>query len=288
MRKMSKKESVFEVIEYTDPYCTWCWGSEPILRRIQEVYGKQVRIGFKMGGLVADIKHFFDPANEIGGENWYKQVAEHWLDASSRHGMPVDERIFYDLKGEFNSTYPANIAYKAAELQDAELAKKFLRRMREGAAAERLAIHRLDVQARLAQEVGLDPRKFSEDIKNGKAEEAFREELQECRLRGIYGFPTFLIVNKQGQGILLHGYHGFESFEEAFQKLAGDALKAKIFKASKKSIFAFIRRYGKVAPKEVAEVFGLTLVSAMSWLAKLKGKGLVKEHKAGNGFFYSA
>jgi hypothetical protein len=34
--------AVVEIIEYTDPYCTWCWGSEPVLRKLLYVYGDQI------------------------------------------------------------------------------------------------------------------------------------------------------------------------------------------------------------------------------------------------------
>lgn len=120
------------ITEYTDPYCTWCWGSEPILRRIETAYGNQVRISFVMGGLVADIDQFYDPVNRIGGEGWREAVATHWLQASARHGMPVDVRIFTEFSSDFRSTYPANIAVKAAELQGEVLAHRFLRRIRGG------------------------------------------------------------------------------------------------------------------------------------------------------------
>lgn len=53
--------SVLEIVSFTDPYCTWCWGSEPILRKIQEVYRTQVSIRFVMGGLVEDMRNFSDP-----------------------------------------------------------------------------------------------------------------------------------------------------------------------------------------------------------------------------------
>lgn len=279
---------MIEIIEYTDPYCTWCWGSEPILRRIQEVYGDQVRVRYKMGGLVEDITRFYDPLNDIGGANWYKQVAAHWLDASHRHGMPVDEKIWYDIKDGFRSTYPASIAYKSAEFQDEELAKKFLRRMREAAAAERMAVHRLEVQKKVAGEVGLDTARFLEEIENGKAEEAFREDLRECRSKGITGFPTFLVRGLKGKEVLVRGYQRFENFELVFHELAGSTLKPKHIQPKEQNILAFIRKYGKVAPKEVAEVFNLKLESAVDWLNKLKEKGLVKEQKAGNGSFYVA
>ena len=54
-------KTVINLVSFTDPYCTWCWGSEPILRKIEEVYGEQVSISFVMGGLVEDIRNFSDP-----------------------------------------------------------------------------------------------------------------------------------------------------------------------------------------------------------------------------------
>jgi protein-disulfide isomerase-like protein with CxxC motif len=47
-----------EIIEFTDPVCTWCWGSEPILRKLETHYEDQIRLCFVMGGLVKDIRDF--------------------------------------------------------------------------------------------------------------------------------------------------------------------------------------------------------------------------------------
>jgi predicted DsbA family dithiol-disulfide isomerase len=285
---MSVDEEFLEVVEYTDPYCTWCWGSEPILRRIQEVYGDQVKIDYKMGGLVENMDTFFDPSNMIGGHDWYKQVARHWLEASQRHGMPVDEQVFYDLKDEFKSTYPASIAFKAAEFQDTELAKRFLRWMREAAAAERVPIHRRGVQAALAGEIGLDVKKFVKDIESGRAEDAFKSDVGDARARGITGFPTFVIKNRAGEELLLYGFQRFESFEAAFRRLAKDPLTSAELEPSQENILSLVRRYGRVAPREVAEVFELPMPSVDESLRQLVVSGEIVEKKVGNGAFYLA
>jgi protein-disulfide isomerase-like protein with CxxC motif len=283
---MDQMQAFIELTEYTDPYCTWCWGSEPILRRIEWVYGEQVGIHFVMGGLVEDMGSFHDPLNAIGGPRWHEQVAAHWLDASQRHGMPVDAGIFQDTKDEFRSTYPACIAYKAAEFQDEALAVKYLRRLREAAAAERRPIHREEVQAQLAAEVGLDVQQLLADLQGGRARQAFTAGLKDCRSRGITGFPTFLLKNQEGQEVLLRGYHRFEAFEGAFHHLAGDALVPRPVQADDAGILAFVQAYAKIAPREVAEAFALTTEAARDWLRQLESKGLVNEQKAGNGAFY--
>ncbi|MDJ0270631.1 MAG: DsbA family protein [Aigarchaeota archaeon] len=280
---------MIEIIEYTDPYCTWCWGSEPILRKIKEVYGDQAEISYKMGGLVRDIRDFYDPFNEIGGERWYEQVAAHWEDASRRHGMPVDGRVFYEIKDSFTSTYPANIAVKAAELQNGELAKRYLRRLREAAAAERKHIHRLEVQAELAQEVGLDANQFVEDIRNRRAEAAFLEDLRECRSTGITGFPTFLVKNlENGRAHLVHGYRRYEYFEGLLDEITGNSLEKKRIEKSEEEVLGFIRRWGKVATQEVATLLDITKNKAYEMLKSMSDKGLIYGNKAGNDYFWKA
>jgi len=274
---------VIKITEFTDPYCTWCWGSEPILRKLKEVYGEQISIEYKMGGLVKDIKDFYDPLNYIGGELWYEQVAIHWEEASRKHGMPVDSSVFYEIKDSFTSTYPANIAVKAAELQDKDLAKKYLRRLREGAAAERKHIHKIEVQVELAKEIGLDPIKFREDIVSGIAEYEFYKDLKECRSLGITGFPTFLIENLiSGEKILVEGYHRYDYFEGLIDKLAGKPLSKRII--SKNDVLGFIKRWEKVATQEVATLLNINKTEALKLLSTLEGK--VIKRKAGNDYFW--
>ncbi len=280
------KDTSLEIISYTDPYCTWCWGSEPILRKIQEVYNQQVRIRFVMGGLVEDMRKFSDPGAGIGGELWYKQVAEHWLEASNRHKMPVDEQVYYDIKDEVFSTHPACIAFEAAQLQDEEIGVRYLRRLREGAAAERKAIQRFEVQVQLAAEVGLDIGQFTADIESGKANNIFQEDLQECRRKGARGFPTFLVRSSEGE-VFLRGYTPYQTFESWLQELSKDQLKKKILKGGPTQVFDFISRYGKTAIIEVATVFNLDFIEAEKLLTGMAEKGLIFAEKAGNGFLYS-
>jgi predicted DsbA family dithiol-disulfide isomerase len=284
---VEKSDLELEIVSFTDPYCTWCWGSEPILRQIQEIYQEQVRFRFVMGGLVEDIRKFNDPGAGIGGEQWYKQVAEHWAEASRRHKMPVDEQVFFDLKDDIFSTHPACIAFEAAQLQNAVLGKRYLRRLREGAAAKRQAIQHFEVQVQLAEETGLDCDRFIKDIQSGAASSAFQQDLQECRRREVRGFPSFLL-QYAGKEILLRGYTPYETFERWFQELSNDQLKPKNIQAGSSAVFNFISRYGNAAPIEVASVYNMKFEDAQKLLKEMADKGLVSENKIGmNGFLYS-
>jgi predicted DsbA family dithiol-disulfide isomerase len=241
-----------------------------------------------MGGLVKDISEFYDPINNIGGELWYLQVADHWLEASSRHGMPVDIRQFTEYYKEFNSTWPANIAVKAAELQDRNLAWKYLRRLREAAAAEAIPIHRLEEQLRLAEECGLDVFKMKEDIESGRAYEEFMKDIRECQEREITGFPTFIIRRlKDNFETIRIGYMRYPMFKEILEKLSNE-LKEKKIELSEKEALNFIRYWGKVATQEIATLFNISKYQAYSLLKEMERKGLIESQKAGNDYFWKA
>jgi len=186
--------SNIEILAFTDPVCTWCWGSEPTLRKLTSWYGDVVQISYVMGGLVEDIRTFYDRANDIGGDpvSANAQIARHWLEASDRHGMPVQVEGFRLFTADIVSTYPQNIAFKAAELTNPALAARYLRRLREAAAAEAREIGRQDVLVELASDVGLDIGTFIGHLKDGSAEAAFRNDLETTSRYNARGFPTFV------------------------------------------------------------------------------------------------
>lgn len=279
------QKHVIEIISYTDPYCTWCWGAEPTLRKLKEEYGEKLKISFVMGGLVKDIREFSDPGNAIGGKHWYQQVASHWLEASSRHHMPVDEQIFYDIKESVFSTYPACIAFEAAKLQGEALGNRYLRRLREAASFERQVIQNRSVQNKLAEEVGLNMALFKATIDNGLAENAFKEDRQHCQRKGVKGFPT-VIVRGFGEDILLRGNVPYKTFNACIQGLSKGQLEAKQIKADFSQIFSFISRYESIAPIEIATVFDLAIEEAKKILSEMAAQHLIVEKKRGNGVMY--
>ena len=239
-----------------------------------------------MGGLVDDIKTFYDPSNAIGGASMFEQVAIHWDDASSRHGMPVDSRGFSELKDSFTSTHPANIAYKAAQMQNQDLADKFLRRLREAAAAERKPIHKVEIQLELAKEVGLNSDKLLESIESGKAREAFLLELNMGRKLGITGFPTFVISSNKGKSIRLHGYQRYERFEQVFESLLGEKMRKQQVQLNDENVLNFIEKYQKVATQEVATLYEIEKEEAFKLLSKLQYEEKIISRQAGNDFFW--
>lgn len=284
-----QNQNRIEILAFTDPVCTWCWGSEPTLRKLTSWYGDAVHIRYVMGGLVEDIRNFYDRANDIGGdpENSNVQIARHWLEASERHGMPVRIEGFRLFTAETVSTYPQNIAFKAAELTHPDLAVRYLRRLREAAAAEAREIGRQDVLIELASDVGLDIGVFIGHLNDGSAEAAFREDLETTRRYSARGFPTFVFRYGERE-IMLRGYQSFAAMQAVIDTLSGGLFQAKAPQTTADGLLAFIRIFGNAAPVELATVFNLSVNEVESVLTGLVQSGSVRSVAKGNGHFWEA
>jgi len=284
----TSKNITIEITEFTDPVCTWCWGSEPVLRKLETRFGEQVKISYIMGGLVKDITSFYDSYNDIGGDpdRTNRNVARHWLEASERHGMPVRTEGFKMFTSEHLSTYPQNIAYKAAQMQDEALANRFLRRIREASAAEARQTNTTEVLLELASEVGLDIARFLDDFTHGPAQRAFEQDLATTAEYGARGFPSFLVKYGEKE-MVIRGYKRYEDFKALIGHLTGGEIQERPVSASEESIMAFITRYGSVAPIEIQMTFDLTNDELKTVVSSLLTKKRIQKREAGNGFFIS-
>ncbi len=116
-------EKPIKILYFTDPICSSCWGIEPQLRKLKLEYGPLIDIEYHMGGLLPDWSY------NSGGISKPSDVAHHWDEASVYYDMPIDGDVW--LNDPLNSSYPASIAFKAAEMQDKQKAVLFNREKSE-------------------------------------------------------------------------------------------------------------------------------------------------------------
>lgn len=261
--------------QFTDPMCTWCWGSEPIMRHLQTAYGEQLEFRFVMGGLIEDFEQFYDAANDISEPG---EVGPHWLEASENHGMPVDTTIFE--QDPAHSTYPASIAYVAARQQDRALSHRYLRRLREAYATQVRNVNHREEQVDIADSVGLDVQAFRTALSDGSAEATFEEDLERARDAGVRAFPTYRLEGPEGERSMT----GFQSFDRLTAEL--DRVAPSLEMSSPPTILEFVETYGSVATQEVAEVYGLSHEKAHKTLESLAEEGEIRREQRGNGHFW--
>lgn len=170
-----------EVIEFTDPGCSWAWGTEPKLRLLQWRYGDRLRWRRVLGGLVADIRSQVD--GPYDAERIRKRYIPYWKKVYEHTDMSYPVH----LKWMYVSTEPGGRAVKAAELQSDELGGRVLRRLREqtfvfGEPA--------DTNARILDAVagidGLDIERFAVDLDTDIVEKSFNQDWEETRRPNSY------------------------------------------------------------------------------------------------------
>ena len=112
------------VTEYTDPVCSWAWGTEPKLRLLQWRHGHRLDWRVVMGGLVGDASQRradWDPVRAA------EPMSAYWRRTSGYTGQPYPMPMHRMAR----STDPAGRAVKAALQQGPEIAARVLRRCRE-------------------------------------------------------------------------------------------------------------------------------------------------------------
>ena len=112
-----------KVIYFTDPICSACWGIEPQLRKLKLEYGDSVEVDYRMGGMLKDWSY------NNGEISKPSDVAHHWDEVSAYYDMPIDGDVW--LEDPLDSSFPASIAFKAAQMQNNEKAILYLREVRE-------------------------------------------------------------------------------------------------------------------------------------------------------------
>lgn len=264
-----EKETV-EIIYFTDPICSSCWGIEPQLRKLKLEYGQHISIEYRMGGLLPDWNY------NSGGISEPADVASHWDEASVRYDMPIDGDVW--LEDPLSSSYPPSIAFKAAQLQDEKRAVLFLREIREMLFLQKKNITKWEHLEAAAQKVGLDVVQFETDY-NENAEAYFKEDLAVAGSSRVRGFPTFFFMDEEGQRLTVYGAKPYEAYENALLAILPEAKKA----TYEKSWAAVFSAYPSLTAKEFSVLTEMPRKECASFLDALTTSGKLEKLTTKNG-----
>src|SRR3989442_13157605 len=103
--------------------------------------------------------------------------------------MPMNADAMLDSSDDFNSTWPACIAAKTADLQGADQGWRYLRRLRKAWCLQGRGIHRKNGQATVANETGLDTEALARALECGSAHDAFQTDSATCPTLGLAASP---------------------------------------------------------------------------------------------------
>jgi predicted DsbA family dithiol-disulfide isomerase len=255
-------EPVIEIIHFADPFCWWSWGLEPILQRLKEVYGDQVEVTYRMGGMADKIDRWrqtYRVTDDTALQSWINK-------SISAMGVPLDTDFI--VKSSAQSSWPACIAIKAAELQDKELAAKFFRRLMEAVQLKATNGSEEQVYLAAARETGLDPAQLQKAISSGDAARLFDKDREEMAVN----FSTLVLMNRRTKkSKAVGGVFTSSPYEIAIDLLSGGTLTKKT-PSDIPGYFMHHQNY-MIPAKEIAVVFGISVQDAEKRLGVLSEEG---------------
>ena len=261
--------SNMKITVFSDPVCTWCWGSVPVWRALTYHYGNSVELDHVMGGMIEDIKTYNNRRLAIGGDIALsnRKIHDHWLEASAVHGMPVCEHGFHLFSQEHPSTIPQNLAYLAARVYEARYsgevkvgaARHYLRHLQEATAVDAVVTNDTDVLVDMSAVVGFVPEKFRTIFGGDVVKTLYDEGRAFCRNYEVTSFPCYLVTYR-GEEMMMRGYSSFAVVRNCIEQLSFGNIKPiddGRGKFTAENVLRFMENYGSAYPVEIATAFGL-------------------------------
>ncbi|CAH0996369.1 Kynurenine 3-monooxygenase [Emticicia aquatica] len=261
---------------FSDPICSTCWVVQPLLRKLVLEYGHYINVEHRMGGLLPSWENF-----NRGNISKPSDVAPHWEEECVLYGMPLDGDIW--LENPLNSSYPPSIAFKAAQLQDADLASLFLRRIKEMLFIEKINIVDVHFLAKVAFEIGLDSARFLKDYEH-KAKDSFLEDLRLANELKVNTLPTLIFSNANQEQIVTKGHQTYNKLEDIVLKLIPNAKKQKI-NTTPEYLF---NRFSTMTNKEYAIITDTSIENSTNTLNYLFEEGFIDKYESKNGVLWKS
>src|SRR5438034_11182652 len=96
-----------KVTWYTDPHNIWCWGCEPMRRRLEVVYADVVRLEVRQGGLSERFTPLRERSARMSRRRWSESAGAFFRAVASQRRMPRDPEPVLRELARLNSPAPA-------------------------------------------------------------------------------------------------------------------------------------------------------------------------------------
>lgn len=208
-------DECLKITVFTDPMMGLSYESEPVFRKLESHFGDLIVVRHSMGLLVRDVRDWIDrdefAADERKAvEDYNMRLADIYRNEESLGGLPINMDGFRLFSRERRSSYPLNLAFKAAELAAPAAAGRFLYNMRFATIAETRPTTMWNEIVRVARMTGIDEEAFTACYEDGSAEAALDRDLAKLRALGFNRLPSYVLEYgaKRAHIQQLIGYEG--------------------------------------------------------------------------------
>ena len=284
------EQSMVRITTFTDPMMGLSYECEPIFRKLETHFPKALVHTYVMSGLVQNVYDFVDLADLCEGKDfaikkYNARLAKIYEDEESITGMPINMTNFRLFSVNCPSSIPLNIAYKAAELADAENASRFLYNLRYATIAEcRPTTRRKGIMA-VVHQTGIDENEFCRHFDGKTAKAALERDLMFCRQLGIRTLPAYLLQYREKE-VLIQSLIGYTAFVSLLAEITDGELKPQYLEPSLENLKKLINAHPLISPIEIREAFDLSSMEEVRGLiSPLLSDGTVRIREVYHGWF---
>jgi len=205
------------ITTFTDPMMGLTYEMEPTYEKLEKNF-PEIEFRWVMSLLVRDVSDFMLPGETIPQYN--SRLAKIYESEQSVGGLPIhmpDLRLFDE---EHRTSLPLNLAYKAAQLTDADRADRFLWNLRYATVVDVLPTTHFDEILKVVRETEIDEDEFTRHYEDGSAQAALEQDLALEQKLNIHSLPAFLISYGE-KAALVSNLIGYDDFVSVIAELTG-------------------------------------------------------------------
>lgn len=246
---------------FTDPMMGLSYECEPIFRKLETHFADRIEFHYVMSGLVRNVYDFVHPddlskGKDIAIRNYNARLAKIYEHEESIMGMPINMTDFHLFSPTHTTSLPLNLAYKAAQLTNAEKANQFLYNLRYATIVEtRPTTQREEILA-VVQQTGMDVEVFCQHFDGETARTALQQDLDFGHKLGIHSLPAYLLEYGEKK-MLIQSLIGYDAFVSMIAELTCGMVKPQPVVLSPKNLEILLDKHPLISPIELREAFDL-------------------------------
>jgi len=195
-----------EIIAVLDPMCSWCWGFEPILQKLQDTLSSDTKLSLVMGGLRSQGDQAWDKA-------FGTYLKEHWQNVHRATGQAFNMH-FLDREVFDYDTEPACRAVVTVRELDEKREFSCFNALQKAFYTDSKDITSTEVIAEILEAEGVSKSEFLDLFESQKMREKTKDDYYKARSMGANVFPSLVFIDEEGHLFVLKGYRGFEQIKK--------------------------------------------------------------------------
>ncbi|MDD2894450.1 MAG: DsbA family protein [Aliarcobacter sp.] len=178
---------IYTLYHVHDPMCSWCYAFKPTLDELKKHLADNIKIVHVVGGLA---KH----SDEVMPKEMQEKIEDIWYEIEDVVGTKFNHDFWKDCLPR-RSTYLACQATILARAENKE--DEMIEAIQEAYYQKAKNPSDASTLIELAKNIGMDEKKFEEDLKSQKIEDDLQNELNFRRSLYVKSFPSLILKYKK-------------------------------------------------------------------------------------------